>query len=81
MLLFVASALLGASAEPAVAPAPAPAAKPKRVCHVEEAVTGSLTPKRICITVPQAAPQQKPAQEASGDKPQQASSGGSGDRN
>jgi hypothetical protein len=54
MLLLVASALLAASAEPA--PPPAPAAKPKRICKVEQAVIGSLTPKRVCVTVPQTAP-------------------------
>jgi hypothetical protein len=44
--------------------------KTKRICHVEEAVIGSLTPKRVCVTVPQqAAPAPaRPAQEADRDK-------------
>ena len=82
MLFLVASALL-ASAEPAAAPAqtPAPAAKPKKICHVEEAVTGSITPKRVCVTVPQAAPAPAPAQDAARDKAQQAPSSASGTNN
>jgi hypothetical protein len=75
----VALALL-AAAEPAAtvqAPTLAPVTKTKRVCHVEEAVTGSITPKRVCVTVPQAAPVAKPAQDAARERPQQASSGGS----
>ena len=82
MLFLVASALL-ASAEPAApvqTPTPAPAAKPKKICHTEEAVIGSITSKRVCVTVPQAAPApvQQPAQDAAGDKPQQASSASGG---
>ncbi len=82
MLFFVASALL-ASAEPAApvqTPAAAPAAKPKKICHTEEAVIGSITSKRVCVTVPQAAPApvQQPSQDAARDKPQQASSGSGG---
>ncbi|MBV8908897.1 MAG: hypothetical protein JOZ20_07840 [Sphingomonas sp.] len=83
MLFFVASALL-ASAEPTAAPvqapAPAPAAKPKKICHTEEAVIGSITSKRVCFTVPQAAPApvQQPAQDAARDKPEQASSASGG---
>ena len=79
MLFLVASALL-ASAEPAAAPAvsaptPAPAVKPKKICHMEEAVTGSITPKRVCVTVPQAAAPAtpKPVQDAARDKQPQAS--------
>ena len=85
MLFLVASALL-ASPEagatlpaPAQAATPAPAAKPKKICRVEEAVTGSITPKRVCVTVPQAAP--APSQDAARDKVQQtpSSASGSGD--
>jgi len=76
MLLLVASALLGSSAEPVAATQPQaaiPATKPKRICRMEAAVTGSITPKRICVTVPQAAPTApKDAQIAPADKPQQA---------
>ena len=76
MLVSAVLAFLAAAVEPAaVAPAQAqaPAAKPKRICHVEEAVTGSLTPKRVCVTVPQAeAPAPKPAQETSGGQAQPA---------
>jgi hypothetical protein len=79
MLLFVASVLL-AAAEPAAASATAPTPKPKRICRMEEAVTGSLTPKRVCVTVPQQAPVQapKPAGDAAADKQPQAGSAGSG---
>jgi len=65
MLLLVASLSMAGVQAPA-ASAPAPAVKTKRVCHVEEAVIGSLTPKRVCVTVPQqAAPAPAtPAQEA-----------------
>jgi len=89
MLLLVASALL-ASAEPAAtspapttAPAaPAPTAKPRRICKVDEAVIGSLTPKRVCVTVPQDAPAaSKPAQDAARDKQPQAASTASGTSN
>ena len=85
MLFLVASALL-ASAEPsAIQPAPAqaatpaPAVRPKKICRIEDAVTGSITPKRVCVTVPQAAPD--PAQDAARDKPQQAVSSGGGASN
>jgi hypothetical protein len=72
MLLLVASALLAASAEPAAPqPSPPPATKPKRICRVEQAVTGSLTPKRVCVTVPQAAP--APAQPGQATEKPQAS--------
>ena len=58
--MFVSVALaLVAAAQPVAsgsAQAPAPAAKPKKVCHVEEAPIGSLTPKRVCVTVPMTAP-------------------------
>lgn len=87
MLFLVASALL-ASAEPAMTtPAPvstatpAPAVKPKKICRVEDAVTGSITPKRVCVTVPQAAPAPTPAQDAARDKPQQNSPAASGNGN
>ena len=79
MLVSVALAFLAASVEPtaaAAAQAPAPAAKPKKICHVEEAVTGSLTPKRVCVTVPATAPAQKPAEETAGTQPQPAPAGG-----
>jgi hypothetical protein len=69
MLLLVASALVAASAEPAAPPPPPPVAKPRRICRVEQAVIGSLTPKRVCVTVPQAVP--APAQSGQApDKPQ-----------
>jgi hypothetical protein len=78
MLHLVAYALLaaaGPAAAPAPSPTPAPATKPKKICRVEEAITGSITPKRICVTVPQqtAAPS-KPAQDAARDKQPQGSS-------
>ena len=84
MFVSVALAFLAASTAPAQAAPPAPAAaspavKPKKICHVEEAVTGSLTPKRVCVTVlpgnllpsqgngqATAAEQPKPAQESAG---------------
>ena len=75
MLVSVAVAFLAAAVEPAAAaPAqlPAPVAKPKRICRVEEATIGSLTPKRTCVTVPAVAPAPKPAQETSGNQPQPA---------
>ena len=78
MLVSVALAFFAAAVEPTAATppqAPAPAAKPKKICHVEEAVTGSLTPKRVCVTVPAATT--APAS----DKPQQAPSAGSGTSN
>ena len=84
MLFLVASALLASpeaaatSPAPAQAATPAPAAKPKRICRTEEAVTGSITPRRICVTVPQAASAPAPAQDASRDKLQQAPSPASG---
>ena len=82
--MFVVALALLAAAEPsatAQAPTPAPVTKTKRVCRVEEAGTGSITPKRVCVTVPQtqAAPVAKPAQDASRERPRQASSGGSND--
>jgi len=80
MLVSAVLAFLAAAVEPAaVAPAQAqaPVAKPKRICHVEEAVTGSLTPKRVCVTVPQAAPAvPKEAQSAPAEKPQQGGASG-----
>jgi len=87
MLFLVASALLASPdaaatlPAPAQAGAPAPAAKPKRICRVEEAVTGSITPKRVCVTVPQAAPPPAPAQDAARDKVQQTPSSASGTSN
>jgi hypothetical protein len=50
---------------------------------MQEAVTGSITPKRICVTVPQqAAPvSPKPGQEAVRDKPAPAPSAASGTSN
>ena len=78
MLLLVASLSMAGVQAPA-ASAPAPAVKTKRVCHVEEAVIGSLTPKRVCVTVPQqAAPAPATsAQEADRDKqPQPPSASG-----
>ena len=80
MLLLVASLSMAGVQAPA-ASAPAPAVKTKRVCHVEEAVIGSLRPKRVCVTVPQqAAPAPAPAtsaQEADRDKqPQPPSASG-----
>ena len=54
--MFVAVlALVAASAAPATAPAdPAPAApvvvKEKKICVAQDAVTGSITPKRVCKT-------------------------------
>jgi curli biogenesis system outer membrane secretion channel CsgG len=83
-MLLVVSALLAASVAPAATapaqPAPAPVAKPKRVCHVEEAVTGSITPKRVCVTVPAASPTSQ-GQEAARDKSQQPQATGSGSNN
>ena len=54
MLLSVALAFAAAApAEAAVPPqtSQAPAAKPRRVCRTEETI-GSLTPKRVCVTLP-----------------------------
>jgi len=86
MLFLVASALVAAPQAaanppaPAPAAAPAPAVKPKKICRIEDAVTGSITPKRVCVTVPQVAPSPaQPAQDAAGDKP--ASPSGSGTSN
>lgn len=83
MLFLVASALLASpqatatSQVPAPAATPAPAAKPKKICRVEDAVTGSITPKRVCVTVPQAAPSPaQPAQDAARDKPASPSASG-----
>ena len=87
MLFLVASALLASpeaattSPAPVQAATPAPVSKPKRICHVEEAVIGSLTPKRVCVTVPQAAPAPAPAQDAARDKTQQSPSSASGTNN
>ena len=86
MLFLVASALLASPETAATSPAqaqvatPAPAAKPRKICHTEEAVIGSITSKRVCVTVPQAAPApvQQPTQDAARDKPQQASSASGG---
>ena len=82
MLLVVGSLFMAAAQAPAAsAPAPAAPVKTKRVCHVEEAVIGSLTPKRVCVTVPQQAappPVAPPQQDADRDKqpPQTSSAGG-----
>jgi len=80
MLLLVASALLASSADPVAATQPqtaAPVAKPKRICRMEAAITGSITPKRVCVTVPQAAPAvPKEAQSAPAEKPQQGGASG-----
>jgi hypothetical protein len=79
MSVSVAVAFLAAAAQPAAtvsSQAQAPVAKPKRVCHVEEAVTGSLTPKRVCVTVPQAdASAPKTPQDSAGGQPQPSPSG------
>ena len=53
--MFVAVlALVAASAAPATAPADsapaAPAGKEKKICITQEALTGSITPKRVCKT-------------------------------
>jgi hypothetical protein len=77
MLLLVGSLFMAAAQAPAAAaPAAAPPVKTKRVCHVEDAVIGSLTPKRVCVTVPQqtAPAAAKPAQEADRDKQPQSPS-------
>lgn len=79
MLVSVALAFLAGAVEPAaVAPPqdPPPVVKPKKICHVEEAVIGSLTPKRVCVTVPAAAPAPKPQPETADDKPQPAPGNG-----
>ena len=65
MLLSVALAFaVAAPAEASVQPqtAPAPAAKPRRVCRNEETI-GSLTPKRVCVILP-------PRNDAAAAKPQ-----------
>jgi hypothetical protein len=65
MLLSVALAFAAAApAEASVQPQTpsAPAAKPRRVCRNEE-VIGSLTPKRVCVTLP-------PRNDAAAAKPQ-----------
>lgn len=81
MLLIMGSWLL-AAAQGTTAPASTPAVKTRRVCTTQEPVTGSITPKRICVTVPQeTAPAPKPGQEAARDKPPQAPSADSGTRN
>jgi hypothetical protein len=88
MLLLVVSALLATAEPAALAPAQsqaspqAPAVKPKRICRMEEAVTGSLTPKRVCVTLPQpqAAPAPKPDENAAREnQPQKSAAGGSND--
>ena len=86
MLFLVASALL-ASPEASAMPSapvqtaiPAQVAKPKKICHIEEAVIGSLTPKRVCVTLPQT-PAPAPSQDAARDKVQQTSSSASGTSN
>jgi hypothetical protein len=83
-MLLVVSALLAASVAPAATapaqPAPTAVAKPKKICHVEEAVTGSITPKRVCVTVPAASPAPQ-GQEAARDKTQQPPVTGSGSNN
>ena len=70
MLLSVALAFAAAApAEASVQPqtAPAAAAKPRRVCRNEETI-GSLTPKRVCVTLP-------PRNDAAAAKPQASGSG------
>ena len=84
-MLLVGSLFLAAAQGTAAAPvpAPAPAAKTKRVCTMQEAVTGSITPKRICVTVPlQAAPVvPRPAQQADRDKQSQPAPAANGTTN
>ena len=84
MFVSVALAFLAASTAPAQAVPPAsaaasPAVKTKKICHVEEAVTGSLTSKRVCVTVQEGnlPPGQSNGQATAGDpqKPQQDSAG------
>lgn len=67
MLLSVALAFLAGSSAPAEASVQpptqtAPAAKPRRVCRNEETI-GSLTPKRVCVTL-------APRNDAAAAKPQ-----------
>ena len=84
MLVSVAVAFLAAAVEPAAVPAqpPAPVAKPKRICHVEEATIGSLTPKRTCVTVPaDSSSAAKPAQPPASDRPQPSAKAESGSSN
>ena len=53
MFVSVALALLAASSGPASEATASPSASPvkqKNICRKEEAVTGSLTPKRVCKT-------------------------------
>jgi hypothetical protein len=79
MLVSVALAFFAAAVEPSAAASaqlPAPVAKPKRICHVEEATIGSLTPKRTCVTVPATAPAPKPAENTAGSQPQPAPASG-----
>ena len=86
MIVSVALAFLAASTAPAQAAPPAPAAaspavKPKKICHVEEAVTGSLTPKRVCVTAlpSNLSPSKSNGQAAAGEQPKPAQEGaGSG---
>lgn len=80
MFVSVALALVAAAAQPAAtvpAQASEPAAKPKRVCHVEDAVIGSLTPKRVCVTVPATAPT-KPDQPTADKQPASTPQSGAG---
>ena len=55
-MLFPVVAFLAASAAqantvaPAASAAPAPAVKEKKICRMEEPVTGSIAPKRTCKT-------------------------------
>jgi hypothetical protein len=84
LLLIVSLSMAGAQgAAAAPAPLPTPPVKAKRICHMEDAITGSITPKRICVTVPQqAAPApQKPAQEADREKQPQPAPDASGTSN
>ena len=82
-MLSLVATLFTAGVQLPAASAPAPAVKAKRICHVEEAVIGSLTPKRVCVTVPQqAAPAPvTPAQEADREKQPQPAPDASGTSN
>jgi hypothetical protein len=53
MFVSVAFVFMTAAAAPAAAapvPVSAPAVKEKKICRVDDAVTGSITPKRTCKT-------------------------------
>jgi hypothetical protein len=55
MLVSAAFALLAASAAPVAenaiaSPSATPVVKEKKICRYEEAITGSITPKRTCKT-------------------------------